>query len=139
MSLCKNNRGIAGNIHALKLIILGCGFGIGLKIQSCTRLCNFSFKIKHTFFIDFPIQRRMPQSALLPKFRKDTRLIEIQPLLRHTLKRLIPHAASSPVGDNCISVNSDIFGCHRIVLHLAFVKDFKILDGMTGQFGKRRD
>ena len=80
----------------------------------------------------------MSKGSLFAEFSESSGFVELGPVLRHALKKLVSHAAAAPEGNYFLFVDIDIFRIYCIVLLFSDVEYLKVFPGMAGQFRECR-
>ena len=92
VTLGEDDDRVAGDVHALKLLVLGSRFGVVDEVELRAGFGDVLLHVESALLIDEVVQRGVAERALFAEFGEGARLIKEVPCLRHTLEELVSHA-----------------------------------------------
>ena len=134
MTLCKENGGIAADVHRLKFLLLVCGFGVVDEVEFRQRLGNECFTVEQATLVHLSVHCRMTTSTLFHKFSEHACMVCLFPLLAHVAEDTFALGASLPIGDDLTLVGVNVFLRDEVGLQFAVVERVEVFNGMASQF-----
>ena len=139
VALREDDDRVAGDVHALELLVLGCRLGVVDEVELRAGFGDLFLHVERAFMVDGVVERGVAERALFAEFGEGAGLVELVPGFGHTLEEFVSHAAAAPVGLDFLLVDVHVGAGDGVVLLRARREDFKVVAGVAGELREGRD
>ena len=133
MSFGKEDGGITGDGHSLKLLLLVRGLGVVYIVQGGNPGRNPFLEVQKAGVVHLAVHGRMPCGALLHELRKHAGVVGLFPLFGNMAENALTLGLALPVGDDITLIGIYVLLGDVVLLKLAGVQHVKVLHAVASE------